>query len=187
MKNLKYLKIYEDYIQDNEYNIEIPKTEIDGIFYHGTNLVDGNFIDELNFGYSDYNALWFTKDEHIADQFADNSYFNDDYDAIKTLYEVEIESNNIADISYELYKEIIEFYGLFDLRESIPILKQEGFDGWVTLGSIGQNIYDDYAIFNEDIINIKKCKLFIDNKWTDYMSLENAEKMYKEYYDNRKI
>lgn len=42
-------------------------------------------------------------------------------------------------------------------------------------GSIGRSLYNDFAIFYDDLINIKDVKFFINDEWTEYMSLEKAE------------
>lgn len=51
---------------------------------------------------------------------------------------------------------------------------EEGFDGWMTTGSIGRRIYTDYAIFDDSAFNIVEMKIKT-NTWTDYMSLDDAE------------
>jgi len=127
--------------------------------------------------------LWFSDDEDIANDFADNFY--DDMDNIKIIYNVEINSSDIADISYELSKEIVDFYGYDDFRECIPMLQEKGFDGWFTTGSIGSKIYDDIAIFDEDVFFIKECKMFIDGEWTDYITLNEAEKTYNIWFEKK--
>lgn len=189
---MKYIKLFEEYNDNNdyyneddeEYGVDVPKTSIDGTYYHGTTLRDGEFINRLEVEYSDHEALWFSWEDDVSDEFADN-YYNEG-ENIKIIFEVYLKSDNIADLPYELTQEINDFYGYEDFRESIPMLHDEkGFDGWKTMGSIGSRIYDDIAIFDESLVEIKSCKLFIGGDWTDYMPLDEAEELYTEWYEKK--
>lgn len=152
----------------------IRKTKLNGTYYHGTSVgSNDDLFSEFNPGHSDWDAVWFASDENISEEFAENSYRDDN--EIKAVYEVSLKCNAIADIDYVQAEEIKNQWGLYDFRESIPILKQKGFNGWKTTGSIGYNVYDDIAIFNLNCAKIIGVKLFIDDNWTDYMPLSEAQ------------
>ena len=53
-------------------------------------------------------------------------------------------------------------------------LIEKGFDGWVTTGSIDGYQYVDYAIFDDDIYDIKEAKINARG-WTEYMPLDKAK------------
>lgn len=185
---MKYIILFEDYNDNNEYYddedvIDVPKTTIDGTYYHGTTLNDGDFINSLRADIGDYEAIWFAWEEDVADEFASNHYTIDEN--MKIMFEVELKSDNIASMSEDLFEEIMDFYGYFDPRESIEILQQQGFDGWKTTGSLVGRVYDDIAIFNDSLVDINLCKLFIDDEWTEYMPLGEAEDIYNEWCEKR--
>ena len=186
MKNyINFLK--EDYFynddsefDEEEYSLDLDTIELDGIYYHGTSLdKDDDFFQDFELGHSDWEAVWFSDNENIAEDFGDN-WGNDDNVVI--IYLVEIKSNDIVNISLDTFEEIKDFYGYEDLRESIPILAQE-YDGWKTLGSIGSNIYDDIAIFNTKCIRIKQAKIQINDEWSEYMSLSEIEEKFNKWKD----
>ena len=60
------------------------------------------------------------------------------------VYKTNINTSKIADIDYELSQKLIKKYDLFDFREMIEILKEKGYNGWKTTGSLGYDKYDDY-------------------------------------------
>ena len=152
----------------------IKKTKLNGTYYHGTSIgQDDDLFSEFKIGHSDWDAVWFSSDEYISEQFAEDSYRDDN--EIKAIYEVNLNCNSIADIGYEQSQEIVQQWGLYDFRESISTLKQKGFNGWKTTGSIGHNIYDDIALFNMYCVKIVGVKLLINDEWTDYMSLSQAQ------------
>jgi hypothetical protein len=152
----------------------IPRIKMNGVYYHGTIIQDNELITELTMGYSDFDAIWVTDNEKIAEEFAKDKQYDDN--EIVVVYKVIVKSNKIADIDYSTSNQLIDKYELDDFRDIIEILKSKGYNGWKTPGSIGRNLYNDFAIFYKDLINIKDVKFFINNQWTEYMSLPNAEK-----------
>lgn len=163
----------------------MKKIPISGAFYHGSHLdEDLNVIKEFEFGYSDYDAIWFTDDEYIAEKFCDYN-MGTGYNNIKCVYKITIEpTKNIADINRDIYEEILDFYGFYDLRESIETLKQLGYDGWRTSGSIDGHAYVDYAVFDLNLIYIQEVKFLIDDIWTDYIKIELADESIKNKINN---
>jgi len=153
----------------------IPKIRMNGEYYHGTILQDNEIITNLHLGYSDFDAIWVTDDENIAEEFAEDKKY--DKTDIIVVYKVIINTSKIADIDYEMSKDLIEKYELDDFRDIIEILKNKGYNGWKTSGSIGRTLYNDFALFYENLITIKEIKLFINNDWTEYMPLSTASNL----------
>lgn len=183
---LKYL----DFINENKKNSiekiiqeKINTITLNGIFYHGSSIqndkYDGyNLIDELSTGYSDFEAIWITDKEDIANDFSEEATRSDD--DIRCVYKLKLNNvKNIADIPYQMSKKIINEYELFDFRESIDILKDAGYNGWKTIGSIGKKTYEDFAIFYENLIYIIEVKFYINDNWTDYFNIEDATNFLK--------
>jgi len=159
----------------NESRFSIPKTKLNGIFYHGSILLeDDDLFNEFDFSRSDWDAIWLADDEAVADEFSGWGGYDD---GIRVVFRVEINVNSIADISYELFKIISEMWALSDFREAIPLLKQRGFNGWETSGSLDRIEYNDIAIFNPSSINIQDVKIFLDDDWTDFMDINDAQEL----------
>lgn len=167
---------YNNFINESK-NIRIPKISIDNIFFHGTTTQsDGVFLD-INYDNSDWDAIWVADDENIAEEFSEDKKYDDD--DILTVYKIKIKTKKIADIDFELSKRLSNYYELDDFRDMIDILKSKGFDGWKVNGSIGSKLYNDYAIFYSDLIEIGGVKFFIDNQWTEYFQLNDANEYLK--------
>jgi len=134
-------------------SIDMPITSVSGTFYHGTSFdKDEEPFDSFSIDMSDYPAVWVTDDEEIAKEFASNR------EGIPVLYTINFNSNKMAQIDYSLFEDLKDYLGFFDLRESIEWLRNLGFEGWVTQGSVGTDLYNDIAIFYEDMIEIKSIK-----------------------------
>jgi len=152
--------------------MKVPKIRINGEFYHGTVVTGSNLIYTFNSDYSDWDAVWVTNDEEIAEEFADNWRNETD---ILAIYKVHVKLTGVADIDYDKYQEIAEYSGTRDLREFIPTLIDKGYNGWRTIGSIGSLQYDDFAIFDPSNIKILSVKLLTHGGWTEYMTLADAQ------------
>ena len=50
-------------------------------------------------------------------------------------------------------------------------------------GSIGSSTYDDIAIFDESFFEVIEAKFFIDEKWTEYMIIEQAEEFFEQKFN----
>lgn len=152
----------------------IKKVKLNGTFYHGTSIgSDDELFSEISPSYSDWEASWFSSEESISEEFADNTYR--DENEVKVVYKVNLQCAPIAVIDYNQYKNIMNDWALDDFREAIPILISKGLRGWKTTGSIGSRAYEDIAIFSSHCIKIEGVKLFLNNKWTNYMTLEKAQ------------
>ena len=169
--------LFEDYY-DEHTDITIPSIGINRTAYHGTafDSEEDNVFDEFDTNYSDFEATWFSEEEYIAEEFSENRTAPG---YIKAVYMVKLKSDNLADFSLSIFEELKNFYEYKDAREYIKLLKNAGFDGWITLGSIGYHQYDDIAIFNDNVIEIVGIKLLINEEWTDYMSLNEANEIIK--------
>ena len=104
-------------------------------------------------------------------------------DDIKVVYQVQVKSTGIADIDYQTSQNILDEWGISDFRESIDILKRQGFKGWCTPGSIDNHQYEDIALFypNEQT-KIVSVKLFMNDDWSDYMDLDKAQEIINQFY-----
>lgn len=166
---------------------KIPRKRINGIYYHGFSISkDGEteLFDCFNFGFSDWEAIWVTEDETIAEEFS--SWKSDEDDDIRVVYEVNVKSSGIADIDYETSQEISDYWGISDFRESINILKDKGYNGWCLPGSIDGHMYDDIALFYpNDQTKISRVKLFINDDWTDYMDMYQAQQQIDDFYETQ--
>lgn len=155
-----------------------------GDFYHGSVIRDGEFFSDLKIGHSDWEAIWFSSDEKVSDMFCDN-WFDEEKGEIKIIFKCEIKLSTIADIDFNCFEEILEKWAIRDLREAIPTLKRMGYKGWKTIGSIGGDVYDDYAVFDDDYFKVIECKLYINGSWTDYMPLYEAEDIVNVINENK--
>jgi len=147
------------YLEDID--IYVPVGSVSGTFYHGTSVdEDDELFDEFNPGvYGDYDAIWITDDRSAAEEFSGwKGGFNKKY-----VLTVEYASNNMVLIDKRVYSDLCEYLGIDDLRESIDYLKSQGFDGWVTQGSIGRTIYNDIAVFNYDELKIEKVDTLMES------------------------
>jgi len=161
-----------DYDEDQ---MNYTTTSVSGEFYHGTSIDEGEVYRELDPNYSDWEAIWFANDENISQEFGENRTNDGD---TQVVYTVEINSDKIVYLGQQDFEDIKEHYHLEDLREAIPILRQAGFDGWQTLGSIGWNQYDDFAIWNMDVVTIKSIMLMdAEGEWSEKMSLDQAQEI----------
>ncbi len=173
---MKHIKLFEYYDSGGHRSVgRILRTKMSGVFYHGSFAERGEGIfHEFEFGYSDYDAIWFTTDENIAKSFSNSKSYDEN---VKTIYRMNLKIDKIADINYEQSQRILDEWELYDFRESIDILKEKGFNGWKTPGSIEYDRYDDYAIFYKDLIpksTDMEIKMMLDGNWTEYMSLVEA-------------
>jgi hypothetical protein len=163
IKNFQKFKLYE--------NIEMFETvSLDGEFFHGTSYEDELFIPEI--GYSDYDAIWVTDGLYAAREFADYHYGGSDFK--KVVLKTHFKSNNIISIPAQgeyTYKDLMEFYGVSDLRETIPFLSQK-YNGWITKGSIDKFLYNDIAIFDDDLLNFTEVSYYIDDQWTQFKKIK---------------
>lgn len=164
----------------------LPRKRLDGVFFHGFSVnkeYNTDIFNEFDFSYSDWEAVWVAEDEYVSDEFSSWKSNDDDSD-IRVVYKVQVKTTGIADISYEQSQDIIEYFGLSDFRESIPYLKQKGYKGWITPGAIDSMRYDDVALFYPDEqTRILEAKLFINEDWTDYMSLSDAQEMINKHFE----
>jgi hypothetical protein len=162
----------EDEDEENEYNPleDINNIEIDNIVYHGSIRNINNDINDLSLGYSDWEAIWVTSEENIAKEFSDFPTA----DEVQIIYKIKLTIKDIADINNDLAIELIEYFGLSDIRELIPILTDYGYNGWKVTGAISRHIYDDIAIFYNNYLFDYTIKIIHNDNETKYISLQEA-------------
>lgn len=134
----------------------IPSITINNTFYHGTAIYKQDEVFSRFSFNGDWDGIWFTDDKEIAISFGDN-WSNSDNNVY--VFEVKIKAHKIANIGYDLFTDLKEYYEIEDFRELIPILKDMGFNGWKTIGSIDTKVYDDYCLFYTHIPQIVKTEL----------------------------
>lgn len=165
-------------VEDEHCNsVEIESTSISGNdFYHGSVInesFDYKLIEYLDPQYSDFEASWITDDEYIAQQFSLEWYGEQE---LPVVYKLDVSLNNVAKINMDKYDELVDYYYRGDdLREYIPLLKDMGFDGWETKGSIGMDQYTDIAVFYSEDVEIYECSLYLNNRWTDYYNIDKVQ------------
>lgn len=120
-------------------------TSFDGEYYHGTIMDRNKLIDKLNFEMAEFEGIWFTEEEVIAQEFADTRVDSIE-NGYKVILLVHVKANKIIKMTYEETVDFTEKYELYDFREAIPILKKK-YKGWIIPGSIGYNRYEDMCVF----------------------------------------
>jgi hypothetical protein len=148
-------------------HLEIPEAKsIKGPFYHGTCIsgVDDNF-DTLKSEMSDFGAIWVSPNEWISKVFASNNCDNMG-GGIPVVYRTGQNLEKAIPLDQYVINELSEEFGVSDPRDLIPYLEMEGYDGWVTMGSVGTDLYTDIAIFKNDV-EIDGMKIFVNGKWSD--------------------
>jgi hypothetical protein len=161
----------------NESFSRIKKIELHGIYFHGTCLSERNeLFRSLDGAFSGWGAVWLADDEEIAEEFSFQKGGGKD-EEIHVVYRIRIESNNIADIRYPIWKKIVDNIGASDVKEAIPMLKKNRFDGWFLPATLGSMKYNDICIFNPNLAEILDVKMFIDGKWTGYADIAEAQRI----------
>jgi hypothetical protein len=160
----------------------IPRKKLDGIFYHGFTIADDSgLFDELSTNQSDWEAVWVAEEEWVAEEFSDWKSYSDD--EMKVVYQIQVKSTGIAEVSYETSQNILDEWAISDFRESIDVLKRMGYRGWITPGSIDRHQYEDIALFypNEQT-KIQAVKLYIDDDWTNFMNFDEAQEIIEKHF-----
>lgn len=164
--------LYERLVGDYDVN----EVKYHGDVYHGTIFEGGDFFEIPEHGYSDWDVVWVASDEYAAEEFSDNRVWGDGSDYIQVIIQYKMTANRLAQIDVDLATDLKDFFGYMDFRELWQPLKEAGFEGWVTLGSIGSYVYDDYGLFDPgEVLTPMSMKFKIDNEWGEYMSLDDAE------------
>lgn len=142
---------------------------ISGPFYHGT-CIDPNEgpFDELYSGMSEFDAIWVSEDEWVSEMFANDDCGENSY---MVVYRLDNEINNAIPLSKEIVDGLTTIFDEPDIREIIPNLEMAGYDGWTTMGSIGEHLYTDIAIFKNSV-SISDMKVKIGDEWTEYFPPE---------------
>ena len=161
IKTFKKFKLFESLEDFNTVSLE-------GYYYHGTSIEDKLFKPEI--GYSDYDAIWVTDELMVAQDFSDYHYWGgEDYKQVvlKTYFK----SDNIIEIPYGTYKDLLEYYGVEDLRDTIEYLNHD-YDGWVTKGSLDKMLYNDIAVFDDDLLDFTEVSYFKNNEWSKFEKIK---------------
>jgi len=160
-------------------DFEIPKIPYQGVCYHGsTYRPEVGVFDNLSADYSEWNAIWVCPEENIAETFA-SDWHGDDGTPVVFKVNVNLKSAaNMRPFDKENWDALMDVFGYNDIRQLIPHLMDNGCDGWLSVGSIGQELYFDIAIFSRNV-NVQEAKVKINGVWTPYMSLNDLSEKLK--------
>lgn len=160
--------------------LEYESSQWSGIAYHG-NTINPDYeeaIDSFKSQFQDFGAVWFTKDEKFAMDFANKYYQEDSDDHVKVIFKCRVSFDNYVDIDYETYQDMITTANSDRLKDYIPSLKKLGYDGWITEGDVNGKPYDDIAVFEpEKSIKPIEGKVFVDGQWSKWITLGDLEKI----------
>lgn len=159
--------------------LQFESSQYSGIVYHG-NSISVNYetaIDSFKSQFEDFGAVWMTKNEDFAEEFAQKFYKKDSDKSLRVVFKCRLTLDNFVDIDYSTYQDILNSANSDNLKDYIPALKYLGYDGWMTEGDLNEDPYDDIAVFNPDkSIEILSAKAYLENGWSDWISLENLER-----------
>lgn len=136
---------------------------------------------------------WLTEKENIAENFSER--FNDGKSTEvvfsgKTKENVKLFSilNDCFYIDEEFvdYKEFMDENDISDFRTLYQYIDKKEYDGALMNGTIGYDWYDDYAIWNTDLLNFDKIKIKLpkSEKWSEYMNIKDAEEIFDDFCYN---
>jgi len=175
---MKYISKFENYFYEDDYDEEddynpledINDIDINDTVYHGSIRDIDDEVTDLSKGYSDWDSIWVTYDENIAKDFSELPT----EDEVQIIYKINLDVKNIAKIDNDFANELKDYFGIEDFREIIPILIDNGYNGWLVNGSISRKIYDDIAIFYTEYLKSYTIKIITEEIETDYMTLSDA-------------
>lgn len=187
--------------------------KLEGTYYHGTNWkfiknhqreIEGEAFISLDQDYSLLGAVYVTQEEKTADWFVNynnnnnNNNSNDKVDLqIPVVFKYDnVDINKIFHIrddivkrNGELYEREFKYEGItYDLQAHRELYFRElerKYNGVMIKNNYEEGGHD-IAIFNEDLINdnLSGIKIFINDKWTDYLEPEEAIEIYKQEVKN---
>lgn len=183
-------------------NKELEK-KLEGTFYHGskwlvnkeTEVEESAFL-SLDQDYGSLGAVYISQEENVADWFV--NYNKKDEVGIPVVFKFEnVEVNKIFNLNEDrikeeyLNKKIFKYEGVpYDVnrdREYYFRELEKEYNGVIVENNYPElNGGDDIALFDEGLINdnLTEIKLFINNKWTDYMKPEEAVELYEKERKN---
>lgn len=178
-------------------NKELEK-KLEGTFYHGSKWlvnkekeVEESAFLSLDQDYGSLGAVYISQEENVADWFV--NYNKKDEVGIPVVFKFEnVEVNKIFNLNKDrikeeyLNKKIFKYEGIsYDVnrdREYYFRELEKQYNGVMVENNYPElNGGDDIALFDEGLINdnLTEIKLFINNKWTDYMKPEEAVELYE--------
>lgn len=155
-----------------------PET-FSGICYHGTciNKNTESVFEELKEEYSEFDAIWVTPDEDVAEIFAKDNR-RDVENPVILVFKLKVQLESMAVIlDNEYWRDFMSNYECdYDLRDCIPVLRDMGFDSWYTAGAVDQTFYDDIAIFGYGTKAFISHVKFLgpSGHWSSYIPIEKA-------------
>lgn len=183
-------------------NKELEK-KLEGTFYHGSKWlvnqekeVEESAFLSLDQDYGSLGAVYVSQEENVADWFV--NYNKKAEVGIPVVFKFEnVEVNKIFNLNEDrikeeyLNKKIFKYEGIsYDVnsdREYYFRELEKEYNGVIVENNYPElNGGDDIALFDEGLINdnLTEIKLFINNKWTDYMKPEEAVELYEKERKN---
>jgi hypothetical protein len=151
--------------------------------YHGTiwNLSEGEYFTEFDPSYSDFGVFWFTKDDHIAEQFARGAHYHPSEDEFEVVMRFRTKKNlNLLDIDESQYQlggdvlslsEFVRESGI-EVRDIYEHIDHRKYDGGKLRAHSGfpDGRYDDLALFDTKDLQIVEYKYLDDGNWSPWMT-----------------
>lgn len=172
-------KLYREAI---ELKVRFKSSPFESVVYHG-NTINQDYEDAISTivsEFKDFGATWFSKSQEFAEEFAREYYNGNADDQVMVVYKCIVRMDNCLYIDYEKYQEIINIDTEDSLKSYIPVMKQLGYDGYVTEGDFNGKPYDDIGVFYpEKQVEVQQAKLYNGDRWTPYFDLHEVNTLVK--------
>lgn len=170
--------------------LDIQEFKSDDVFFHGTswNLEENDYFTHLDPSYSDYDVIWLTDKENVAERFS--KWHSDDKSILIVfivklkellmLFDYEedkLEAYGQIYSAKEFLDEILDSDDARDLYNHIREIKFPKYDGMFASGGISGDYYMDYAIFSTEKLSVTDFKYYDNNKktWSNYFPISMVD------------
>ena len=164
---------------------------LNGTYYHGTyfqieniNDIEENIFLELDLNCTNLNANYVTDEILDAEWFVD--YHRNKNEGIPVIFEIDIDMKKIYKIDIQKENIIIngnEYSITGDRELYFEELKSKGYEGCLIENNYNNGGHD-IAIFED--LRTNRIKLMLNNKWTDFMVLEEVEDFLRKNIENKR-
>lgn len=190
----EFTEILEGIIYQDEYNYDNIIDKIEDIrtlkentqrideatYFHGTHWLsptkDDDFSHaEIHLDYNDNNAVYFSNSEDVAINFAENILRSSEGE-IPVIFKlnIEIEKAYLHDTSDKDLRVFDAELSLEDREALYKVFSDNGYDAFIIPNNYPEG--SDVAYF-KNVDSIKEAKAYINNKWTDFMDVENLKSL----------
>lgn len=161
-------------LKDNTQRIE------ESTYYHGTHwkkpTKEDNFShDEINIDHNDNDAVYFSNAEEVASTFAERILKSSTYEGeIPVIFKlnIEIEKGYVHDSNDTDIRVFDEDLSLDDREDLYRTFDNNGYDAFIIPNNYPEG--SDVA-YLKDVDSVDEAKAYINNKWTDYMSVDDLK------------